>query len=152
MLIDEIDKMKKSDQVALLNVMETGILSETKSKRTKGCRQQKINLWIFATSNSLDRLSKPLKSRFSIFNLPCYTYEQFEEISVRLLGDRYKLTQITAIKIAIGVWNQIHSKDVRDVLKIGKLAKPNETDTDIKWLIETYKKYSVQEGKVTEFN
>jgi hypothetical protein len=80
------------------------------------------------------------------------TYEQFEEISVRLLGDRYKLPQITAIKIAIGVWNQIHSKDVRDVLKIGKLAKPNETDTDIKWLIETYKKYSVQEGKVTEFN
>src|SRR4249920_1536678 len=29
LLIDEIDKMKKSDQAALLNVMETGILSET---------------------------------------------------------------------------------------------------------------------------
>ena len=32
LLIDEIDKMKKNDQVALLNVMETGILSETKLK------------------------------------------------------------------------------------------------------------------------
>jgi Holliday junction DNA helicase RuvB len=32
LLIDEIDKMKVSDQVALLNVMETGILSETKSR------------------------------------------------------------------------------------------------------------------------
>jgi hypothetical protein len=50
MLIKEMDKMKKSDQVALLNVMKTGILSETKSKRTKGSRQQKMNLWIFATS------------------------------------------------------------------------------------------------------
>ncbi len=30
LLIDEIDKMKKSDQAAMLNVMETGILSETK--------------------------------------------------------------------------------------------------------------------------
>lgn len=32
LLIDEIDKMKKNEQAALLNVMETGILSETKSK------------------------------------------------------------------------------------------------------------------------
>jgi holliday junction DNA helicase RuvB len=32
LLIDEIDKMKKNDQAALLNVMETGILSETKLK------------------------------------------------------------------------------------------------------------------------
>lgn len=30
LLIDEIDKMKKNDQVALLNVMETGIFCETK--------------------------------------------------------------------------------------------------------------------------
>ncbi|MDW0212063.1 MAG: hypothetical protein QOA12_08885 [Nitrososphaeraceae archaeon] len=32
LLIDEVDKMKKNDQAALLNVMETGILSETKLK------------------------------------------------------------------------------------------------------------------------
>ena len=81
-LIDEIDKMKVNDQVALLNVMETGILSETKSKRTKGSRQQKMNLWIFATSNDSERLSKPLKSRFSVFSLPEYTLEEFSEIAI----------------------------------------------------------------------
>ena len=32
LLIDEIDKLKKNDQAALLNVMETGIISETKLK------------------------------------------------------------------------------------------------------------------------
>lgn len=32
LLIDEIDKMKRNDQATLLNVMETGILSETKLK------------------------------------------------------------------------------------------------------------------------
>jgi predicted AAA+ superfamily ATPase len=53
LLIDEIDKMKKSDQAALLNVMETGILSETKLKRKT--RQKKIKLWIFATSNDVER-------------------------------------------------------------------------------------------------
>ena len=39
LLIDEIDKMKKNDQAALQNVMETGILSETK---LKGKTRQKI--------------------------------------------------------------------------------------------------------------
>ena len=35
LLIDEIDKMKKNDQAALLNVMETGMLSETKLRENK---------------------------------------------------------------------------------------------------------------------
>jgi ATP-dependent Lon protease len=29
---------------------------------------------IFATSNSTERLSKPLLSRFTIFEIPAYTY------------------------------------------------------------------------------
>ena len=33
LLVDEIDKLKKNDQGNLLNVMETGILSETKIKK-----------------------------------------------------------------------------------------------------------------------
>src|SRR5213596_3515161 len=49
LLIDEMDKMKKNDQAALLNVMETGILSETKLKSKT--RQKRMKLWIFATRN-----------------------------------------------------------------------------------------------------
>jgi Holliday junction DNA helicase RuvB len=142
LLIDEIDKMKVSDQVALLNVMETGILSETKSKRTKGSRQQKMNLWIFATSNDSERLSKPLKSRFSVFSLPEYTLEEFSEIAIMLLEKRYKIRRETATKISNSVWTRLNSKDVRDILKIGKLARPDETDADVDWLIDTYKKYT----------
>jgi len=51
LLIDEIDKMKKNDQAALLNIMETHILSETKLKGKT--RQKKMNLSIFATSMKL---------------------------------------------------------------------------------------------------
>ena len=58
LLIDEIDKLKKNDQAALLNVMETGILSETKVGKT---RQKKVNLSIFATSNDVERLSGALR-------------------------------------------------------------------------------------------
>jgi ATP-dependent Lon protease len=32
---------------------------------------------IFATSNSTQRLSKPLLSRFTVYEIPEYTYEEF---------------------------------------------------------------------------
>lgn len=148
LLIDEIDKMKKSDQVALLNVMETGILSSTKVRKT---RQLEMSLWIFATSNSLDDLSRPLKSRFLIFHLPEYKYEEFVEISINLLNERYKIEDRTALKVADRVWNELNSKDIRDVLKIGKMVKREETDADIDWLIHAYKKYAIKEGNEKEF-
>ena len=58
LLIDEIDKMKKNDQAALLNVMETGILSETKLGKT---RQKKMKLWIFVQAMNIEKLSAPLR-------------------------------------------------------------------------------------------
>jgi MoxR-like ATPase len=143
LLIDEIDKMKKSDQAALLNVMETGILSSIKVRKT---RERKMKLWVFATSNNLERISEPLKSRFLVFYLKEYNYHEFVEIATKLLYDRYNITQDTASKIAERVWNELGSKDIRDVLKIGKLVKPEELDSDINWVIEAYKKYCVKEG------
>jgi MoxR-like ATPase len=58
--------MKKSDQAALLNVMETGILSSIKVRKT---RELKMRLWVFATSNNLEKISEPLKSRLLYFIL-----------------------------------------------------------------------------------
>jgi replication-associated recombination protein RarA len=46
LLIDEIDKLSKKDQKLLLNVMETGILSDVKAKRTKSARQTHMHLSI----------------------------------------------------------------------------------------------------------
>ena len=66
LLIDEIDKLKRSDQAVLLNVMETGIVSETKSKGKT--RQKRMSLWIYATSN-VEKLSSPLRSTFMDFHL-----------------------------------------------------------------------------------
>lgn len=105
LLIDEIDKMKKSDQAALLNVMETGILSETKLKRKT--RQKKIKLWIFATSNDVERLSGPLRSRFFELHLEEYTFQEFSEIVQRLLTRRYHMSIELSGKITYAVWNRM---------------------------------------------
>ena len=135
LFIDEIDKMKKNDQAALLNVMETGILSETKLGKT---RQKKMRLWIFASSNNVDRLSGPLRSRFMELYLKEYTYEEFSEIARRLFKKRYRLDIKLSEKIAYTVWNRMKSKDIRDAINIAKLTK---SSADVDWLVDVQMKY-----------
>jgi len=127
--------MKKNDQAALLNVMESEILSETKLGKT---RQKRMKLWIFATSNNVERLSRPLRSRFMELHLQDYTYEEFTEIFQRLLRKRYHLDVHLAEKIAYAVWNRMESRDVRDAINIAKLTK---SSTDIDWLVDVQLKY-----------
>lgn len=136
LLIDEIDKMKKNDQAALLNVMETGILSETKLKGKT--RQKKAKLWIFATSNYVERLSGPLRSRFMELHLEEYTYEEFAEIVRRLFKKKYHMSEELSEKIAYAVWNTMRSKDIRDAINIAKLTK---STTDVDWLVDVQMKF-----------
>jgi Holliday junction resolvasome RuvABC ATP-dependent DNA helicase subunit len=132
LLIDEVDKINKRDQTVLYNVMETGILSETKSSHTNvGSRQQKMKLRIFATANELEKLQKPFRSRFMEFYLSEYNLQEFLEITKRLLYSRYKLNQEIAAAIANVVWNDIKTKDIRDVLQIAKLARNIDDVQDV---------------------
>jgi len=136
LLIDEIDKMKKNDQATLLNVMETGILSETKLGKT---RQKRMKLWIFGTSNNVERLSRPIRSRFMQLYLEEYSYGEFVEIVRRLLKKRYHLDVHLAEKIAYAVWNTMKSKDIRDAINIAKLT---ESASDVDWLMDIQMKYA----------
>lgn len=137
LLVDEIDKLKKNDQTALLNVMETGILSETKMKGKT--RQKKMTVWIFATSNEISKISKPLRSRFMELHLDEYSLDEFMEITRRLLAKKYRLDTQIAEKIAFSVWNKMQSKDIRDVLQIAKLTT---SISDVDWLIQVQMKYA----------
>ncbi|MDW0329128.1 MAG: AAA family ATPase [Nitrososphaeraceae archaeon] len=137
LLIDEIDKMKAKDQAALLNAMETGIICETKLHGKT--RQKKMKLWIFATSNDVDRLSKALRSRFMELHLKEYAYEEFMNIVRKVLKKRYRMDEDISEKIAYAVWNVLNSKDVRDAIRIAKLSK---TCSDVDWLVNIKIKYS----------
>jgi MoxR-like ATPase len=126
--------MAMKDQEGLLTMMERGEFTSTKVRNT---RTVKANMVIFATSNSTKRLSKPLLSRFTVFEIPEYTYEEFEAISVRLIK---KLPQNTVIQMASSVW-KTGSRDIRDVLKIAKLCNRSDTEEDINRLISIHHKY-----------
>lgn len=69
LLVDELEKMNNADQMSLLHLMETGIISETKINKT---RQMELVSWVFATANSCQKIIKPLLSRFVILEIPVY--------------------------------------------------------------------------------
>jgi hypothetical protein len=121
-------------QEGLLTMMERGEFTSTKIRNTKTV---KANIIIFATSNSTERLSKPLLSRFTVFQIPEYTYEEFEGIALRLIK---KLHPNAVIQIASSMW-KTGSKDLRDVLKIAKLCNPSDGEEDISRLISIHQKY-----------
>jgi MoxR-like ATPase len=118
LLIDELDKMPHQDQTSLLHLMESGIVSETKIKKT---RQIELTSWVFATANSYEEIIEPLLSRFLVMEVPEYTFEEFSQISVARLA-RENIREGIARFIAERVWNELGSKDIRDVIKVGRLA------------------------------
>lgn len=121
--------MPIKDQEGLLTMMERGEFTNTKVRNTQTVKAKMV---IFATSNSTERLSKPLLSRFTVFEIPEYTYEEFEAISVRII--KKKIPQNVIVQIASSVWKS-GSKDVRDCIKISKLATAKDTEEDIRRLI-----------------
>jgi replication-associated recombination protein RarA len=134
LVIDEIEHMPIKDQTALLSLMETGIIVETKYKKT---RDTQLKTWIFATSNSTDQMLTPLLSRFMVLRFKQYKYEAFQEVAIHMLS-REGISREIAIATAETVWSKMKSKDIRDCVKIGHLAK---TKDDVDWIAETLKNY-----------
>ncbi|HZC49784.1 MAG TPA: ATP-binding protein [Nitrososphaeraceae archaeon] len=134
LIIDEIEHMPMKDQTALLSLMETGIIAETKYQKT---RNTQMKTWVFATSNGTERMLTPLLSRFIVLHFKQYRYENFREIAVHILAQEGISSEI-ASTCADAVWLKMKSKDIRDCIKIGRLAKMKE---DVDWIASTLKNY-----------
>lgn len=135
LLIDEIDKILKSDDLStLLSVMESG-----KTKRVKGDRitdMIEVNVKVFAAGNSAKRIPPELASRFLRFDLKPYTKEQFFEVSKNYLVHREDCDEDLAEYITQEVWKL--GKDIRTARSIARLSK-NKDDAD--FVVKTIKKY-----------
>jgi Holliday junction DNA helicase RuvB len=134
LIVDEIEHMPMKDQTALLSLMETGIIAETKYQKT---RNTQMKTWVFATSNGTERMLTPLLSRFIVLHFKQYKYENFREIAVHILAQEGISSEI-ATACADAVWLKMKSKDIRDCIKIGRLAKMKE---DVDWIASTLKNY-----------
>ena len=145
LLIDEIDKLSKKDQKVLLNVMETGILSDVKSKRNKSARQTHIHLSVYATSNDTSNILTPLLSRFIKLNLPEYNLEIFTEICHKLLSRKYDKDHETIQAIVHYVWE--HTRDVREAIAIAKIV---DTWDEVNSIDSTLSKYSTEVAEINK--
>ena len=137
--IDELDKMPRTFQNQLLNFMESGRVKVDQQKRQyefeiKGAK-------VFATCNEINRLSKPLQSRFRKLFPPKYREEQFLDVSEKVLP---KPSSSLARYIGASVWK--NGGDIRDVISIGKLVRKSDGPEQIGLIIKTMMKYGV-DGK-----
>ena len=134
--IDELDKMPRTFQNQLLNFMESGRVKVDQQRKQydfeiKGAK-------VFATCNEINRLSKPLQSRFRKLFLPRYTEEQFLDVSEKVLS---KTSPSIARYIGANVWK--NGGDIRDVISIGKLVRKSEGPQEIELIMGTMTKYSM---------
>jgi Holliday junction DNA helicase RuvB len=134
LLIDELEKMSLTHQTSLLHLMETGIISETKVNKT---RQMELTSWVFATANTCEKIIEPLLSRFVVMEVPEYTFEEFTDIAIRRLAEE-KVNKHLAIIISEKVWNELGSRDIRDVIKVGRLANDSQ---QVSYVIDIIKKH-----------
>ena len=127
--------MSTKDQTFLLNLMETGLVSETKHGKI---RTEVLKTWVIASSNNISNIIPALKSRFFIIELEPYNYEQFYKITVSLLIKQHKVKEEIAKTTAYIVGNRMRSRNIRDCVRIGRMAKSIE---DINFIIHTLRRY-----------
>lgn len=124
LIIDELDKVESQDNVtALLSLMETGMLVETKYKRR---REGYFKTWVFAGANHMHRISPELRSRFMKLVFNEYTEDEFVEVATNVLIKRERVSEALAEHISYKLLKEVGTKDVRDAVRVARLSKTVE--------------------------
>jgi hypothetical protein len=126
--------MNRIFQNQLLNFMESGRIKVDQMKRRYDFEIRGAK--VFAAANDINRLSKPLKSRFRKLFLPKYSQQQFVEVAVKVLP---KISGNLARYIGFTVYS--NDGDIRDVISIGKLVRKNDGPAEVEAIINTMVKY-----------
>ena len=130
LLIDELDKMNAVDTAALLSMMEGGRLVRAKRGRELNLSNQ---LRVVAASNRIGILSPELKSRFAIRKLVAYSRSDYLAVVRGVLARREGLDQELADEVARRLDGV--SQDVRDAIRVARLAPQLGIDKAIKLLL-----------------
>jgi len=129
-LIDELDKMNAVDTAGLLSMMEGGRLVRAKRGRELDLSNQ---VRVVAASNRLNLLSPELRSRFAIRRLTAYSRSDYLTVVRGVLVRREGLDQELANEVARRLDGV--SQDVRDAIRVARLASQLGIDKAIKLLI-----------------
>lgn len=124
LLVDELDKGRESDYAVLLSAMENGIMVDTHFDRHE---RVNLNMWVFAAGNSKDRIWPEILSRFGEgLRIAPYTPAEFLEVAERVLVMREGAPQDVAGTIAASTLQELRSRDVRDAIRVYRMARTLE--------------------------
>ena len=144
-VVDELEKMNKKDQASLLNLMESGIISELKHKQQKTTQ---LKVWVFASCNNTDNLLSPLLTRFRDIHFKPYTEKEFVKIVVNVLDREEGVNGDVALLIADGVFNRLKSSNIRECVRIARLAKNDSAQ--VNRILDTFEKYRIANTTSTD--
>lgn len=137
LIIDELHTLSdRRDVSALLTWMEQGRVVKTVATRAGGRSEVKGKGWVFAAANTTKPIPNELLSRFEVLHLPEYSPDQFVRVTVNLLTKRMNKSPELAKYIAGRVLE--YSRDVREAVRIARMAKSVE---DVDKIVEIVKKY-----------
>lgn len=131
-LIDELDKMNAADTAALLSMMEGGRLVRAKKGRELDL---KADIRVVAASNRLNMLSPEIRSRFAIRRLNPYSRDDYLIVVKGVLMRRENTTVELAEEIAL--WLDGLTQDVRDAVRVARLAPHLGVEKAVKLLLES---------------
>ena len=134
LVIDEIDKANPKDIAVLNTLMWRGMVSETKHKKT---RELELNTCVFMAANSDKNIYRDLLSRAHVFYFREYDNETFIKTVVGVLS-REGIDKSIAESVAKHCIEDLRTRDVREAIRIGRLADNVE---DVETIIQTLKKY-----------
>jgi Holliday junction DNA helicase RuvB len=138
-IIDEIDKLKRNDLSSLLSLLNNGKIVKKLKEIKYDFRIE--NVKIFATSNSIVNLPKPVRSRFQEYYLREYSDDDFIKV-VRFCLIKKLPEEICEV---IGLMLiSIERKDVRAAIGISNLLKTNDTKEDVLRVFENWTNYKME--------
>lgn len=116
--VDEFEKGSVDDLNALLSLMETGLVTQTKFGKT----QSKHRIcWVFGAANTLDGISLPMRDRFNIIPVPDLGHNEFVATAQNVLTRRVGLDAELANEIATLCAERTHQ--LRRARDIGLMCK-----------------------------
>ena len=135
LLVDEIDLMSREDYAVLLSLCETGIVSETKYLKTRAVT---LKTWVYACANTTETIPEAVLSRFLPFKFKPYDREAFIRTVINVLMRRENTGGELAEYMAVKIWEDLDSRDVRDAIRLARLT---ENKAEVDELIPILKKY-----------
>lgn len=138
LLIDELDEMSKEDYSVLEQLCEHGRVTERKYGKT---REIKLDTRSIAACNELESIPAPVRSRFQTMKIDSYDEDEFIKVVTGVLIQKEDRDEEMAERIAERVYHEYDSKDVRDAIRISRMADDEE---ELDKVVSALKKHRVE--------